>query len=61
MNIEREMRVATPGQRVCLRRSWREMFGVIGRKRYSLTKAHVADIILTWKSVLHNGKYIGCL
>ena len=36
--------MATPGQRVSLQRSWREMFGVIRRKRYSLTKAHVADI-----------------
>ena len=60
MNIERETRVATPGQRVCLRRSWREMFGMRGRADISLAKAHATDIILTWKSVLHNGKYIGC-
>ena len=35
MNIERGKSVATSGQRVCLRRSWREMFGVRRRKDMS--------------------------
>ena len=55
------------------RRGWRRLvsasiWGVVGERclawedvlRYSLTKAHVIEIILTCKSVLHNGKYIGC-
>ena len=33
MNIEREIRVATPGLRVDLRRSWRAVFGVIRRTK----------------------------
>ena len=56
------------------RRGWRRLvsasiWGVVGERclawedvlRYSLTKTHVFEIILTCKSVLQNGKYIGCL
>ena len=56
------------------RHGWRHLvsasvWGVVGERclawedlqRYSLTKAHIIEIILACKSVLHNGKYIGCL